>query len=318
MEKIICSSCGATLTPNSTQPFLTCEYCDTTVPNAHYVQGEGSGANVDLPALCVQKLIEMGEGENLASVAEGCFGNPIQSAHAARDAMEIPGREKVYFVMDRSSILWSVEEGLALTDTGLYYKHDGEAGKRSWESFITGAIACTAGDSKQDPGTLSIGSGLSFSITTEEDARLARFLVDYHNQVYRQYTGESAPESWTAAEAAPQEEEESYGLTDVLGKVATVAGALLGTRRHTVIPRSVVQRPVVQRSYRQQPPARPAMRRQEPQRPRQPMGQQAHRPHNDRPGGMFRPSGNHGGPGGRGGHGGPGGRGGMGGPGGRR
>lgn len=307
MEKIICSSCGATMTPNSTQPFLTCEYCDTTVPNTYYVQGEGAAATVDLPALCVEKLIVMGEGENLAGVTDGCFGNPIQNAYAARDAMEIPGQEKVYFVMDRSSILWSVEEGLALTDTGLYYKHDGEAGKRSWESFITGAIACTSGDSKQNPGTLSIGIGLSFSITTEEDARLARFLVDFHNQVYRQYTGESAPASWAAVEAAVQQEEESFGLTDVLGKVATVAETLLGTRQRKVIPRSVVQRPVVQRSYRQQPPPR----RQEPQRPSQPAGHQVHRPCNDRPGGMFRPSGNHGGPGGPGGHGGPGGRGGR-------
>lgn len=316
MEKIICSSCGATMTPNSTQPFLTCEYCDTTVPNTYYVQDEGTAAAVDLPALCVEKLIAMGEGENLAGVADGCFGNPLQSAHAARDAMEIPGREKVYFVMDRSSILWSVEEGLALTDTGVYYKHDGEAGKRSWESFITGAIRFDGGSSKQNPGTLSIGTGLSFSITTGEDAQLARFLVDFHNQVYRQYTGESAPESWTAAEETVQEEEDTFGLTDVLGGVATtLAGALLGNRRRTVIPRSVVQRPVVQRSYRQQP--RPALRREEPQRPRQPMGQPMHRPRNEGPGGMFRPAGNHGGPGGRGGRG-PGGRGGMGGPGGRR
>lgn len=319
MEKIICASCGATLTPNSSQPFLTCEYCDTTVPNAYYVQGEGvAAAAIDLPALCIEKLISMGEGEGLASVTDGCFGNPIQAAHAARDAMEIPSREKVYFVMDRSSILWSVEEGLALTDTGLYYKHDGAAGKMSWESFITGAIACTAGSSKQNPGTLSIGSGLSFSITTEEDARLARFLVDFHNQVYRQYTGESAPDSWAAAETCEQEEEGS-SLTSTLGKVAMVAGALLGTRQRTVVPRSVVQRPAVQRSYRQQPPARPAMRREEPQRPQQrPMGQQPHRSRSEQPGGMFRPSGNHGGPGGRGGRGGHGGPGGMGGPGGRR
>jgi len=49
MEKLICSSCGATLTPNNTQPFLTCEYCETTVPNAHYEQGAGSAVpTVDL------------------------------------------------------------------------------------------------------------------------------------------------------------------------------------------------------------------------------------------------------------------------------
>ena len=37
MEKLICPACGAPLTPDSTQPFLTCEYCDTAVENKYYV-----------------------------------------------------------------------------------------------------------------------------------------------------------------------------------------------------------------------------------------------------------------------------------------
>jgi len=262
----------------------------------------------------------MGEGENLAAVADNCFGNPIREAGTARSAMEIPDREKVYLVMDRSTIFWSVEEGLALTDGGLYYRHDGESGKRSWEAFVTGAIAFSDGSSKQNPGTLSIGTGLTFSITTEEDARLARFLVDYHNQVYRKYTGETAPAAWTVTGSAVAEEEsQGIGLGGILGTVATVAGALMrNNHQRNVVQRSIVQRPAVQRTFRQQAPARPQPRREAPPRPApQPM----HRQHSERPGGMFRTGGVHGGPGGRGGMGGPGGRGGrggMGGPGGRR
>lgn len=315
MEKLICSSCGATLTPNATQPFLTCEYCDTTVPNTHYVQGEATASAVNLPELCVSTLIEMGEGQELAKVADGCFGNPIREANTARSAMEIPGNEKVYLVMDRSSIFWSVEEGLALGDSGLYYRHDGESGKRSWDAFINGAIAFDAGSSKQNPGTLTIGTSLSFSIVTEEDASLARFLVDFHNRVYRQYTGEAAPAAWCVTEnEAAVEEESSGGVAGILGTVATVAGALLrNNRQRTVMQRSVVQRPVVQRSFRQPAPARPQPRQEMPQ-PREP--QPMHRQRSERPGGMFRTTGGHGGPGGRGGMGGPGGRG-PGGPGGR-
>lgn len=309
MEKMICSSCGATMTPNNTQPFLTCEYCDTTVTNPHYVQGETAAAPaVDLQELCIRLLTEMGKNENLADVADGCFGTPIREAGMARAAMEIPDREQVYLVIDRSSILWSVEEGLALADGGVYYKHDGETGKRSWESFITGAISFAAGSSKAQPGELRIGTGLAFSITTEEDARLACFLVDYHNQVYRQHTGDAAPAAWTVTESKATEEE-SVGIGGLLGTVAAAATALMrNNRARTAVPRSVVQRPVVQRSFRQTPPVKPQPRREEPARPERPMGQPAHRRSAQRPGGIYRPGG-HGGPGGmggQGGHGGPG------------
>lgn len=323
MEKMICSSCGATMTPNTTQPFLTCEYCDTTVDNPHYVQGEaGEVPAASLPQMCIEALIEMGEGENLASVADNCFGNPIRDAGTARSAMGIPDREKVYLVMDHSSILWSVEEGLALADGGLYYKHDGEEGSRSWENFITGAISFEEGSSKAQPGKLNIGASLQFSITTEEDARLARFLIGFHNHVYRQYTGETAPAAWTVEESTVAEEE-SGGMGGLLGTVAAVASTLLrGSRQRTVVPRSVVQRPLVQRSFRQTAPVRqnaPA-RRQPPRPARQVEQRPVHRRNAQRPGGMFRNgghggSGGTGGPGGRGGMGGPGGRGGMGGPG---
>lgn len=37
MEKLICSACGAPLTPDESQPFITCEYCDTAIDNKYYV-----------------------------------------------------------------------------------------------------------------------------------------------------------------------------------------------------------------------------------------------------------------------------------------
>lgn len=311
MEKLICSSCGATLTPNSNQPFIVCEYCDTTVPNAYYVQGETAAAAVNLPQLAIETLVAMGQEEGLDG---DCFGTPVREANEARCAMEIPGTEKVYLVLVRSSILWSVEDGLALTDSGMYYRHEGENGKRSWESFITGAIAFAHGDSKKNPGTLSVGSGLEFAVNTEENAKLARFLVNFHNRVYQKYTGSATPADWrvTAADTV-EEEETSGGLTGILGTVAAVAGVLgRNNRQRQVVQRSVVQRPVVQRTFRQSAPARPQQPRMaEPPRHE---NQPAHRQRSPQPGGMFRPTG---GPGGRGpgGNRGPGGRGGMGGPG---
>ena len=44
MEKLICPACGAPLTPDSAQPFLNCEYCDTSVENKYYVAPPASAA----------------------------------------------------------------------------------------------------------------------------------------------------------------------------------------------------------------------------------------------------------------------------------
>ena len=37
MEKLICTACGAPLAPDTSKPFLTCEYCDTAIENKYYV-----------------------------------------------------------------------------------------------------------------------------------------------------------------------------------------------------------------------------------------------------------------------------------------
>ena len=37
MEKLTCTSCGATMTPNTNQPYLVCEYCDSAMENKYYV-----------------------------------------------------------------------------------------------------------------------------------------------------------------------------------------------------------------------------------------------------------------------------------------
>ncbi len=38
MEKLICPACGAPLTPDTSRPFLTCEYCDTPVENKFFAE----------------------------------------------------------------------------------------------------------------------------------------------------------------------------------------------------------------------------------------------------------------------------------------
>ena len=48
MEKLICTACGAPLTPDTASPFLTCEYCDTAIENKYYVA----------PAAPVQETIQ--------------------------------------------------------------------------------------------------------------------------------------------------------------------------------------------------------------------------------------------------------------------
>ena len=121
MEKIICASCGATLTPNTTQAFLTCEYCDTTVPNAYYHESDAkAAAEPTLEEICVKALLEMGENEQLADADESCFGNPVPSSRSAREAMGIPEEDKVYLLLDHLTILGSIKEGFALTDSSIF------------------------------------------------------------------------------------------------------------------------------------------------------------------------------------------------------
>lgn len=341
MEKIICSSCGATMTPNTTQPFLTCEYCDTTVPNTYYnAESAKAAAEPTLDETCVAALIEMGRSEKLAEADETCFGTPLYIADTARAALEIPDQENVYLLFDRFSLLGSFKEGFALADSGLYYKHDDDAGHRSWESFITGAIACTEPSGLFQDGSLSIGSSMTFGVSGDADTRLARFVIDFHNHVYQKHTGEAAPASWTvrsaAAEAVQEDDGPSLGQT-VLGAAATLltGGALLSRTRtsansrypqlHTrpaaphIVNRSTPQRPAPSAPVRPSTakPLRKTHPQQQPQRPGMEHPGSMSRPDN-RPG-MSRPTGGRGmnDRGGMGRSGGPGGRGGMGGPGGR-
>lgn len=311
MEKLICSSCGAAITPNTTQPILTCEYCDTSIPNAYYVESDAkAAAEPTLQELCIQTLIEMGENENLADVDANCFGNPIHSADTARAGMGIPDREKLYFLYDHLSLLGTVKEGFALTDGGLYFKCDGDEGSRSWEAFITGSIACEDRVSWQEAGTLAIGTSLKFSISSDADSRLAKFLIDFHNHVYHQYTGQIAPEAWSVVE---------NGTTAQVAEAPSLADTVLSAAR-TLLGRAAVQRtittqrPVVLRTAKKTVAQKYHTRHVEPPRPARPVAPQPMRqPRMERP---MSGSRSMGGPGGRGGMGGPGGRGGRGGPGG--
>lgn len=321
MEKLICTSCGATLNVTTISQVLVCEYCDTAVANPYYDESAAlAAATPTLPELCVQTLLEMGANENLADVDNNCFGQPITNIDSARAAMGIPDKEKVYFLYDRQSLLGLVlgvlAEGLALTDSGLYYKCNGESGSRSWEAFITGAISCTLPSDWQQEGRLSIGSSLGVAVTSDAESRLARFLIDFHNRVYHKHTGQTAPESWCVNQRAVQVQSAASGLGGALGK-ATLAGTVLtaaqsllqrSVAQRTAPQRHVVQRPTVMRTVKRPEPQRHQPRREMPQRPAQPM----HRQQTQHPGGMFRPSAPAGRPGRHGGM--VGGRG-MGGPG---
>lgn len=318
MEKIICSSCGATITPNTTQPFLTCEYCDTAIPNAYYVESDAKAAATStLDELCVQKLIEMGESENLSELEGERFGNPIRGAHTERDIVDVPADEQMYLCYSHTALLGGVKEAFVLADGGAYYLHDGDKGHRSWEAFITGAIACEDRGGWTEEGQLSIGSSLQFAVSSEADSRMARFLVDFHNLVYRQHTGETAPAAWKVTaygeQAVEVEREKNVSVPSVAATVLTAAGALLGgTLRKRTTTAAAPHRPVLNTARRT---TIPKVRFHDAEPPRPARGMHAH-PAQRQP--MARPDRPNRPAGGRGGMGGPGnmgGRGGMRGPG---
>lgn len=313
MEKMLCPSCGAALTPDTAKPALVCEYCDTPVPNPYYVESDAkAAAQPTLKEMCVAALLEMGKNARLADLDENCFGDPIQRDDTARAAMDIPDREKLYFFYNHESllgaVLGTVSEGLALTENGLYYLCGGKKGSLSWESFITGAIACEDRASWQQEGTLRIGSSISVGISSEADSQLARFLVDFHNRVYHQYTGQTAPASWAVTEQAAEPRVNTGSVLTGAGLAGTVLTAAKSLLQRNAMQRHVVQRPAVNRVVRKPVPQRRHM--QQPARPA--MTQPVHRQRPQEPGGMFRPGGGHGR---HGGPGGPGGMGRMGGPG---
>lgn len=251
MDKLLCPSCCAPLSPNTVTQFLTCEYCGTAVPNAYYEEEDAKAAAVPtLDETCVRTLIEMGEREKLAELNERCFGNPLPSADSVRAALDIPDEVKVYLVMDHLSILGAIKEAYALTDNGLYYKCGDEEGSRSWEAFITSPISCIDRGSWREDGTLSIGSALTFSIDSDEDSRLARFLIDFHNHVYRQHTGDAAPSAWAITEyPAETGAEGNSGLGGALG-TATLAGTVLTAARSLLTNSSSSQRTVRSATHR--------------------------------------------------------------------
>lgn len=231
MEKMTCAGCCAPLVPSTTTAFLTCEYCGTTVANPHYdaaaAEAAAAAAKPDISALALAALREMGQSQNLCSIDADCFGDPIHGASSARIALSIPDGEQLYFLYDHTFLFVAFTDGLALTDTGLYYQCESGAGKLSWEAFITGAISCL--DEKDGQGgELRIGASITLTVKSEKDSRLARFLVDFHNHVYHQYTGEAAPASWCVTEpaAAPvQPQESASGFGSVLGGLGALLGA---------------------------------------------------------------------------------------------
>lgn len=296
MEKIICSSCGATLTPNNTQPFLTCEYCDTTVPNAYYDEASAKAAAVlTLDDMCVAALVEMGRSEKLAETSETGFGTPLYISETARAALNIPDSETVYLLYDRFSILGNLAEGFALTDSGMYYKHDTDVGRRSWEAFVTGAVSCVEPAGLFQNGTLTIGSSMTFAVASGDDARLARFVIDFHNHVYQKHTGSAAPASWTIRSAEEMQTAQPVQVDDgpslaqtLLGTAATLltGGSILssmGTKATTRHPQ-LHTRPAAPQVIRRSAPVKPA----HPPIARPSTAKPLRRPHHMQPG-MNRP-----------------------------
>ena len=245
MEKLLCSCCGAAIVPTVAQAFLTCEYCDTSVPNPYYdATAAAEAAKPSLEDSCLCTLLEIGKAQNLASLDPDCFGTPITGIDAARAGLSISDADNVYLLYQHTFLFVAFSDGLALTDSGLYYKCEGGSGRLSWESFITGAIACVDRTDDQE-GTLSIGSTIELPVKSEKDSRLARFLVDFHNQVYRQHTGETAPASWAVTDPAASVQEEASG-SSLLGSVLPAVGALLGSsalRKQTISNRAPAMHP---------------------------------------------------------------------------
>ena len=226
MEAMICNSCGAKLVPTNLTPFLTCAYCDTSIPNPHYDAAAATAAEEKpgLAEFCLSVLKEMGTAQNLIALDRSCFGDPINSIDAARAGLAIPDDQHVYFLYEHTFLFIAFSDGLALTDKGLYYCSDDGKGSLSWEAFITAPISCVDQLDGQD-GTLKIGSSIDLPVRNETDSRLVRFLVDFHNHVYQQHTGSAAPAAWAVTEpviSAP-------GASVPQGSVLPGIGALLGS-----------------------------------------------------------------------------------------
>ena len=263
METMTCACCSAKLVPTTLTPFLTCEYCDTSIPNPHYDAGaaaaaEAAAAKPDAAAIGLAALKEMGAAQNLAGLDRSCFGDPINAIDAARAGLAIPDDQQVYFLYEHTFLFVAFSDGLALTDGGLYYCCDSGKGCLSWEAFITGAISCTDEADGVD-GKLRIGSGVELPVKDEKDSRLARFLVDFHHHVYHQYTGETAPASWAVTEPAVSTTAAQAEDGSLLGSVLPGIGALVGsailgtgTTRRTTTARtsSILRTPTVHSTSR--------------------------------------------------------------------
>ena len=281
MDKLLCTSCGAPLTPDAAQPYITCAYCDTAAPNPYY--DETAAAKAAAPTLderCVEELKRMGQS---ASLDESCFGTPLERASDLRRTMEIPDREKVYVGFDRLNLLGMLTEGFALTDTGLYYLCEGGTGRWTWEQFVTAPISCTQPAGWQQECTLSLGASLRFNLSGRADYQLGCFLIDFHNHMYQQHTGLAAPTAWTEESAAQEE-----SAAPSLGKaVLTAAGALLA---RSAVKQTVSHRGTNLFSARRPAPPRPAVRRADPPRPLRPEPRPVQRPmHMDHPARPSRP-----------------------------
>lgn len=279
MENLICSCCGAKLVPTTTNAFLTCEYCDSSVDNPYYDAAAATAAATeaakpDFAATALATLREMGVKQKLTSIDRDCFGEPLHGVDSARRGLSIPDGEQVWFLLAHNIIILGFSDGLALTDTGLYYHCDSGEGSLSWETFITSGVACVQPNDVND-GALQVGSSLRLTLKGDKDARLAAFLVDFHNQVYHACTGETAPENWCvrqqpSASSSAQEDGPSF-LDAALSGLGLLFGA--GAARRTLTWNTnahPTSHPTVRQDRRQQAPQPRPLHTQPHHRPQQP------------------------------------------------
>lgn len=69
MEKLTCTACGATMTPNTVQPYLVCEYCDSAIENKYYDAAAAEAARLEAARQEALQAADQSSGEDAAEAS---------------------------------------------------------------------------------------------------------------------------------------------------------------------------------------------------------------------------------------------------------
>lgn len=69
MEKLTCTACGATMTPNTVQPYLVCEYCDSAIENKYYDAAAAEAARLKAARQEALQAADQSAGEDAAEAS---------------------------------------------------------------------------------------------------------------------------------------------------------------------------------------------------------------------------------------------------------